>query len=118
MPGGCRIKNHEVVCGSRGPWEERLDDAHDTEHFVQARRRQIEQILHHRAVERRVEARATAQGVEELVDLVTITRASLSERRLGVQLDDVDPVHARGTRDRNTGHRRIQDVGQRMSGIR
>jgi len=100
VAGGRRIEHDDVVTGFARGRPERLDDADDAEELVESRRRQIDEVLDHGAIERRVEARAAAQPVEELVDRIAISRATLSERRLGIELHDVDPVDPRRTRDR------------------
>src|SRR5262249_56202267 len=78
MPGGRRVEHHDVVTGGAGGGKEGLDHADDAEDLVESRWREIDEILDHGAIEGRVEARATAQPIEELLARLAIPPAPLS----------------------------------------
>src|SRR5439155_1610903 len=66
-------------------------DGEQSEDLVEAGRREIDQVLHHGPIVRRVELRAAAQRLEQLLHGGAITLAPLAECARSVQLAGPEP---------------------------
>ena len=117
VAGGRGVEHDHVHPLPRAAGDERGRDGHDREQLVQSRRRECDQVLHHRAIERGVEVGAAAQRVEELVHRVAVTRARLAQRAVRVELAGPQARGSARDRARRIAQPRLERVAYGMRGV-
>ena len=109
MPGRRGVHHHQVELAL-----ERFRYREQREQLVDPGWRQIDEVVHHRPIERRVEAGAPAQLVEQLVDALPVLRPAGGERPIGVQLARQEPLRDLA---RLVGQRGVERVAERVRRI-